>query len=89
MLENIIKKKIGEELSDWKLLKVVEDIELKMLSEISDGELLKAVKRIKSPWQSLNSSSDQGAVQMLEEKCGGETTVYSTLERKTPTFTRW
>ena len=49
MLENIIKKKIGEELSDEKLLKVVEDIELKMISEISDEELLKAVKRIKSP----------------------------------------
>ena len=36
-------------MSDDELLKVVGDIELKMVDEMSDEELLKAVKRIKSP----------------------------------------
>ena len=36
-------------MSDEELLKVVEDIDLKMVNEMGDEELLKAVKRIKSP----------------------------------------
>ena len=81
-------KKISRRDEWWRVIEGCRRQKVEMADETSNEELLKAVKRIKSPLFEFEFQT-VGPLKRWKKKCGGKTTVCSTLERILPTFTRW